>query len=500
MSAKYYLDQEGLERLVDYINNGLSGKVSKGEQVVLPEDLVREADLADYAKKSDIPEGQDLSGYAKTTDLADYALASSLSNYAPVSALDDYAEKAALEDYATNADLEALKGKVTGVYHFKGNVANLEALQAIENPQEGDVYNIQDTGINAAWVVALDSDNGGYWDEFGTTVDLSPYAKSEDIQSMTIPQVDAILYGGSSAVVNDTAGLMAMISNDEPEVTVVLKDDLAVSGAISVPTGKKVNLDLGGNTLSASAVALNVAGGEAVISNGNIASSNSDAIAVSSGGTLVVDGANVTSSSRNAISAREASIVVNSGNVTSQEAGLLGLKNSNITINGGTITGIDNGPVMGNGSAAGSANDGTNMNVVMNGGKLVAHIQSAGYVACGVYVPNTGSFTMNGGEIESDGAGIVMRGGTVNLNGGVINANGTSGVKGKVGDSRIVVGPYAVVYDQTAHYPAVDSMELNIGKDMVLNGTDGDISVLVDDGVTANITDNREETQTLPGE
>jgi hypothetical protein len=43
-------------------------------------------------------------------------------------------------------------------------------------------------------------------------------------------------------------------------------------------------------------------------------------------------------------------------------------------------------------------------------------------------------------------------------------------------------------------------MELNIGKDMVLNGTDGDISVLVDDGVTANITDNREETQTLPGE
>ena len=76
MSAKYYLDQEGLERLVDYINNGLSGKVNKGEQVVLPEDLVREADLVDYAKKSDIPEGQDLSGYAKTTDLADYALAS----------------------------------------------------------------------------------------------------------------------------------------------------------------------------------------------------------------------------------------------------------------------------------------------------------------------------------------------------------------------------------------------------------------------------------------
>ena len=40
------------EKIVgDYINNGLSDKVSKGEQVVLPEDLVREADLVDYAKK-----------------------------------------------------------------------------------------------------------------------------------------------------------------------------------------------------------------------------------------------------------------------------------------------------------------------------------------------------------------------------------------------------------------------------------------------------------------
>jgi hypothetical protein len=40
-----------------------------------------------------------------------------------------------------------------------------------------------------------------------------------------------------------------------------------------------------------------------------------------------------------------------------------------------------------------------------------------------------------------------MRGGTVNLNGGSIVATGESGVAGKVGDSRVVVGPYAVVYD-----------------------------------------------------
>ena len=51
---KIYLDQVGLERLVDYIKNELSYKADKGEVIELPEDLVYEADLADYAKKSEV--------------------------------------------------------------------------------------------------------------------------------------------------------------------------------------------------------------------------------------------------------------------------------------------------------------------------------------------------------------------------------------------------------------------------------------------------------------
>ena len=121
MATKYYLDQPGLERLVDYINNSLSNKANVGD---MPENVVVRSDLADYALKSDIPEGQDLSGNAT---------------------------KAELEDYATAADLTELEGKVTGVYHFRGSVADLEALQAIVNPEEGDVYNIEATGMNAAW-------------------------------------------------------------------------------------------------------------------------------------------------------------------------------------------------------------------------------------------------------------------------------------------------------------------------------------------------------------
>ena len=436
MATKYYLDQPGLERLVDYINNSLSNKANVGD---VPANVVVTSDLDAYALKSEIPESADLSGYAT---------------------------KAELEDYATDADLAALRGEVTGVYHFRGSVPDLEALQAIENPAEGDVYNIESTGMNAAWT-------GEVWDEFGSVVDLSDYLLNTDVQAMDIPTVDSILYGGASAVVSDVAGLKAMVANDQPEVKVAMNSNMSIDNSFAVPADKKVVLDLGGNTL-------NVAGNDVVISGELVIEGNGNVQANAWGISAIGSGAKIT---------------VNGGNFTAREAALVAQKGAALEINGGTFECVDNCPIMGQGNAGNG-----NVNIVMNGGQLIAHITSAGYIAAGVYMPNDGSFTMNGGEIISDGAGIVMRGGQVNLNGGVINANGTSGVKGKVGDSRIVVGPYAVVYDQTAHYPAVNSMELNIGKDMVLNGTDGDISVLVDDGVTANITDNREETQTLPGE
>lgn len=449
MATKYYLDQPGLERLVDYINNSLNNKANVGD---VPENVVVQADLAEYAKKSDIPEGQDLSGYAT---------------------------KAELEDYATAADLDELEGKVTGVYHFRGSVADLEALQAIENPAEGDVYNIEATGMNAAWT-------GEMWDEFGTTVDLSDYMLSDDVQAISIPVVDSILYGGSFAVVSDASGMAAMIANDEPEVEIVLKKSLSNANMISIPEGKKVTLDLGGNSISGSSWLVNVAGGEVVLKNGEI-ESIARPVYVSSG-TVTLDGATVISQNDVAINATgaNAEVVINSGKVEAQESGVLVTSGASVVVNGGEIECTDNCPLQGNGTKGQG-----DVNMVMNGGKLIAHITSAGYTACGVYMPNSGSFTMNGGEIISDGAGVVMRGGEVNLNGGSIVANGVSGSSGKVGDSRVVVGPYAVVYDSNSKYPAKDTLQLNIAAGMELSGTDGDIQEILEEGTSANIIDNR---------
>ncbi len=462
MANKTYLDQEGLERLVQYINDALSGKANAGD---IPADVALKADLVGFLKRADVE------GYIDEDELA-----AALGDYATTQAVEE-----ALGDYATADDLADLRTEVTALYHFKGNVDSLEALQAIEDPHEGDVYNIGDTGINAAWVIG---DNGeGYWDEFGGPVDLSDYMLKEEVDSIPIPTVDAILYGGKSAIVSDIDGIRAMLANDEPEVEIVVTED--ITNTISVPAGKKVTLDLGGN--NARVVTASGEGSEVTIKNGTVASgSRLAAVQVSGGAKAVIeDGATIVGTRNNGIEISEGGeVVVNGGDISAQEAGIYPSGGAALTINGGTISCVDNGGLMMNGTAGKGGNT-----VVMNGGRIEGHITSAGYLACGVYLPNDDVFTMNGGEIISDGVGIVLRGGKAILNAGRVEGNGATGVKGKVGDSRVVVGPYAVVYDTESNYPAKDSLGLTIGAAMQLVGTDGDIDIV---GGPANIVDNRE--------
>lgn len=90
--------------------------------------------------------------------------------------LADFLTAADLTGYATTASVQALENQLTGVYHFKGSVADMAALLLVQDPEVGDTYNLQDTGMNAAWT-------GSAWDEFGTTV---------SIDSMSNAEVDAL--------------------------------------------------------------------------------------------------------------------------------------------------------------------------------------------------------------------------------------------------------------------------------------------------------------------
>ena len=443
---KVYLDQEGLEKLVNYIKNELSQKANKGDIVdfELPDDVVRDADLVDYAKKNEVI-AQLPNDLVYDADIADVV------------------REDALDDLATKDELEAVKEKATAAYHVKGSVANLAALESIEDPQQGDVYNLEDTGINAVWT-------GSEWDELGTFVDVTPYLKIEDAYPIGMDVLNALLYSGSRAIVSDKESLVAMLTNDEPEVEIILNGDIALADTIVIAADKKVTLDLDGNKIT-------IPGNKELQVNGE----------------LVIDGDGEIDAAKWGVNAygEGAKVTLNSGKLIATESPMSIQGGASFEMNGGELEGIDNCPLMGQGTAG---NGGTEM--IMNGGKLIAHITSAGYIACGVYMPNDGKFIMNGGEIISDGAGIVMRAGEVELNSGSITANGTTGVNGKVGDSRVVVGPYAVVYDEKANYPGLQTGEfkLTIGADMDLQGTDGDISILMPAGKDiseANIVDNR---------
>lgn len=71
------------------------------------------------------------------------------------------------------------------VYTPKGSVATYSALPT-EGNEEGDVYNVEDTGMNYAWT------DKGEWDALGGIVDLSGYLKKTDIVPITNAEIDAM--------------------------------------------------------------------------------------------------------------------------------------------------------------------------------------------------------------------------------------------------------------------------------------------------------------------
>ena len=74
-----------------------------------------------------------------------------------------------ITDAYTKTEVDA---KVSSVYKYKGSVANESALPT-EGQVVGDVYNLEDTGMNVAWT-------GEGWDKLGSVVDLTPYLTKED--------------------------------------------------------------------------------------------------------------------------------------------------------------------------------------------------------------------------------------------------------------------------------------------------------------------------------
>lgn len=184
--------------------------------------------LNDYALKSEIPtatsqltndsgfltEHQDISGLAtnervqqisdniptKVSQLnndAGFINNSALSNYSPTTDIEaTFAKKTeipVLDDYAKTADIElnyAKKSDVTSVYKVKGSLSTAEDFPA--NPEVGDVYDVESSGMNYVWT-------GTKWDPLGSIIDMSPYALNsvvdDKISKIPAPGIAEVEYG-----------------------------------------------------------------------------------------------------------------------------------------------------------------------------------------------------------------------------------------------------------------------------------------------------------------
>lgn len=82
-----------------------------------------------------------------------------------------------LADKYTKAEIDA---KMKNLFVYKGTVANIDSLNAIQEKNIGDCYNVASNGNNYAW-------NGTEWDSLSGIVDLSNYYDKS--------QVDALIAG-----------------------------------------------------------------------------------------------------------------------------------------------------------------------------------------------------------------------------------------------------------------------------------------------------------------
>lgn len=87
--------------------------------------------------------------------------------------------------FATTAEVDSkISTAVTSAYKYKGSVATTGDLQT--GATEGDVYNVEESGMNYAW-------DGTVWDPLGQLIDTSLLWAKDELTAMTVAEINAIL-------------------------------------------------------------------------------------------------------------------------------------------------------------------------------------------------------------------------------------------------------------------------------------------------------------------
>ena len=370
-----------------------------------------------------------------------------------------------ITDAATKNELEEVRTAVSRVYKYKGKVATEADLDNIQDPDNGDMYDVEDSGVNYAW-----NEDESRWDNMGSLL---------KIEGLTNYELDIITGSASSP-----EALVEIIANGGKAE---LGGNITITTPIAVTKDTVLNLNnftLGSN---ANGYALVADGAKLTLLNGNVSTSNRVAQA-ENGGEVVIKSGNYTSGDV-AFSAigNGSKVTFDGGEIVAQEGGIGSFDGAEIEVNGGSIKGIDNFAIFTNGSNGRGGNT-----ITINGGEFEGNITSANYEACAMYVANNDTVVVNGGTfIANDGCGILMRAGNVTINAAEIVATKKetgSHSPGYVGDKKKKMSASAVIYDEASNYPGKAGMSL------VINGgtfTGADLAVeILSNEETPNVTIN----------
>ena len=366
-----------------------------------------------------------------------------------------------ITDAATKEELQEVKEEVSHIFNYCGSVETYNDLLAIQEKDEGDVYDVREDGKNYRWT--LDKKTSEYfWDDLGGTFKLDPLTP-EDIDiitgyATTEATFDEILKEGGEIELGSNLTLSNAKTITEDTVIDLSGYDISSTIAKSnkeylfTADGATLTFKGDGNVSNAYRIANATNGGEIIVESGTFRSGDVG---------MTAYGAN-------------SSVTFNGGELEAVEGGIGAFSGASIEVNGGVIDVSDNFALFTNGK---NLEVGGNT-IVVNDGVLIGNITSAGWEACGVYIANHDTFVMNGGEIRGvNGCGLCMRGGDVTINAGRIECSGTAGTTGKVADSPILMGKSAVIYHESANYPGKEGMKLTINGGEFI-GVDHSVEVL----------------------
>ncbi len=165
-------------------------------------------------------------------------------------------------------------------------------------------------------------------------------------------------------------------------------------------------------------------------------------------------------------------VEIEGGTFTSTENTVHVWENSSAKISGGTFTATDNA-VIGTDGSEGLKN--CSYTIDITGGTFNGNTAKEGYIACGIYLANTGTVNLSGGTFNiTGGVGVLVRSGTLNATGGTINLTEKDGLtSGKVGNADVAVKTGSeIVVDTKAKYPGATPQVTNSAS-FTVKDTDG---------------------------